>query len=151
MRARSEVSDAALVMIEPLARENGGLIPGNSPFHCVIGRVNDGAMFDVRNGTDLALIGFVAWTPIGATKLWAQIESVFRSHAEGGTGIEAGFPFSEGAIQIPPRPATVPWLAVLYLQEGLYDEWRPNLPFICDFELCLALSLIPKNFNPPAP
>lgn len=136
---RAEVGDGILALLAPLVAAGGGRLPTPADgYRLTVVRAEGeegAATFTVQRVADnLPLVTcFVVWDRRQDARYWAL--------AGGAIGqLRDQFPPGALPAKMPPRPASVPWLAVLIWPTLALDPVAAG--WIADLERCVAWTLI---------
>jgi hypothetical protein len=155
---RSGVSREAIEALQPLIEwsrpipgcvsltEQGGPIPGRSPWRVMISRGTGCALFHVWRRSypfflapDVIVECGLAWTGEGEVGVWPAVEKIYLD-----LGDLCPKLFTGG--EAPWKPTSLPWLAVVYLPViPELNQSRDDIGWVEDFERSLAWTILARQ------
>lgn len=144
--SRKPFDPNAIALLMPLAnraKEEGqaqGPIPAPMDNYSVKITSQPGfALFDIYYGQEIVNTNAIAWTRCGQAEGWPLFEQFYLKLV----GEMGSITISRGA---PAMPDSLPWLATLILP----SPWA-MVPWLADFEQCLAKAIIQADRPPQRP
>ena len=138
--SRGEVFAEAIEALRPLVIAGQGVVPHLPPYKITITREPGCAVYTISHPEYGPLItGALCYQRERRDYAWQVIERLYLDTTE--VALKAGIPASDSIMEMPPCPASEPWLAVViigaaYLTADTFLQW------VGDLERCLAWTIM---------
>lgn len=131
-----QVPAIALDPLRPLLAAGVGQLPAPlAAYRVEIDRDEGCTVFSIFRAREPLPTCGLAWTEAGADEVWPALEELYLNMS-----VAVAF---EGMDSEPNRPASLPWLAVVFMPLILFPA-GDDIRWFGDFELCLAAVILKR-------